>query len=237
MSEPWPPAFMRTAPPTEPGTPTAHSKPVRPAAAVRRATTGSAAAPPAPHGRAVDVDRRRSPRPARRPARRSRRRPRAGSSPADHEHGRRPARRRPASADRRARSASSARPRRAARPAPPTAVGGARPERRVAARARSPSAEPGSRARSATGADGAHRSRRSGQRRGASSGSVVMSPAPSGQAEVAGAQLGREVGAATSARSGSQATRFHGWASSTASTSELAGDARRGRLAGGVDRR
>ena len=33
MSEPWPPAFMRTAPPTEPGTPTAHSKPVSPAAA------------------------------------------------------------------------------------------------------------------------------------------------------------------------------------------------------------
>ena len=30
MSEPWPPAFIRTAPPTEPGTPTAHSKPVRP---------------------------------------------------------------------------------------------------------------------------------------------------------------------------------------------------------------
>ena len=40
MSEPWPPAFMRTAPPIEPGTPTAHSKPVSPAAAVRRATTG-----------------------------------------------------------------------------------------------------------------------------------------------------------------------------------------------------
>ena len=31
-SAPWPPAFMRTAPPIEPGTPTAHSKPVRPAA-------------------------------------------------------------------------------------------------------------------------------------------------------------------------------------------------------------
>ena len=38
MSEPCPPAFMRTAPPIEPGTPTAHSKPVSPAAAVRRAT-------------------------------------------------------------------------------------------------------------------------------------------------------------------------------------------------------
>ena len=32
MSLPWPPAFMRTAPPIEPGTPTAHSKPTRPAA-------------------------------------------------------------------------------------------------------------------------------------------------------------------------------------------------------------
>ena len=40
MSEPWPPAFIRTAPPTEPGTPTAHSSPWRPAAAVRRASTG-----------------------------------------------------------------------------------------------------------------------------------------------------------------------------------------------------
>lgn len=47
MSEPCPPAFIRTAPPIVPGTPTAHSKPVRPAAAVRRATTGSGAAPPA----------------------------------------------------------------------------------------------------------------------------------------------------------------------------------------------
>ena len=47
MSEPWPPAFIRTAPPIEPGTPTAHSKPVSPARTVRRATTGSAAAPPA----------------------------------------------------------------------------------------------------------------------------------------------------------------------------------------------
>ena len=56
MSAPWPPAFMRTAPPIEPGTPTAHSKPVSPAATVRRATTGSALAPPARTARAVDVD-------------------------------------------------------------------------------------------------------------------------------------------------------------------------------------
>ena len=47
MSEPWPPAFIRTAPPIEPGTPTAHSKPVSPAAAVRRASTGRATPPPA----------------------------------------------------------------------------------------------------------------------------------------------------------------------------------------------
>ena len=46
MSEPCPPAFMRTAPPIEPGTPTAHSNPVSPAAAVRRATTGRLAPPP-----------------------------------------------------------------------------------------------------------------------------------------------------------------------------------------------
>ena len=49
MSEPWPPAFIRTAPPIEPGTPTAHSNPVSPAAAVRRASTGSATPPPAVH--------------------------------------------------------------------------------------------------------------------------------------------------------------------------------------------
>ena len=47
MSEPWPPAFIRTAPPTDPGTPTAHSKPVRPASTVWRASTGRATAAPA----------------------------------------------------------------------------------------------------------------------------------------------------------------------------------------------
>ena len=44
---------MRTAPPIDPGTPTAHSKPVRPAAAVRRATTGSDTPPPAATGHSV----------------------------------------------------------------------------------------------------------------------------------------------------------------------------------------
>ncbi len=47
MFEPWPPAFIRIAPPTEPGTPTAHSRPCRPAAAVRRASTGRLSAAPA----------------------------------------------------------------------------------------------------------------------------------------------------------------------------------------------
>ena len=47
MSEPWPPAFMRTAPPTEPGTPTAHESPDQPASATRRASTGRARAAPA----------------------------------------------------------------------------------------------------------------------------------------------------------------------------------------------
>ena len=47
MSEPWPPAFMRTAPPTDPGTPTAQDSPLHPASATRRASTGSATAAPA----------------------------------------------------------------------------------------------------------------------------------------------------------------------------------------------
>ena len=46
ISEPWPPAFILTAPPTVPGTPTAHSNPVRPFEEVDLATTGSFAAPP-----------------------------------------------------------------------------------------------------------------------------------------------------------------------------------------------
>ncbi len=65
MSDPWPPAFMRTAPPTDPGTPTAHDNPDHPASATRRARTGNASAAPAAHdsGRfaslgAPSVDRR-----------------------------------------------------------------------------------------------------------------------------------------------------------------------------------
>ena len=56
MSEPCPPAFMRTAPPIDPGTPTAHSNPVSPAAAVLRATTGSAEPAEAVTHRAAAVD-------------------------------------------------------------------------------------------------------------------------------------------------------------------------------------
>ena len=56
MSDPWPPAFMRTAPPIDPGTPTAHSKPVRPAATDWRATTGRRGRAPGPHDGAVDLD-------------------------------------------------------------------------------------------------------------------------------------------------------------------------------------
>ena len=53
---PWPPAFILSAPPTEPGTPTAHSRPTSPAAALRRATRGRAAAAPGPHRGAADLD-------------------------------------------------------------------------------------------------------------------------------------------------------------------------------------
>ena len=49
VSDPWPPAFMRTAPPTVPGTPTAHSRPVRPADAVRRASVGQGQGRPGAH--------------------------------------------------------------------------------------------------------------------------------------------------------------------------------------------
>ena len=46
ISEPWPPAFILTAPPIVPGTPTAHSNPESPFEEVDLATTGSFAAPP-----------------------------------------------------------------------------------------------------------------------------------------------------------------------------------------------
>ena len=61
MSLPCPPAFMRTAPPTEPGTPTAHSKPVTPADAVRRACARPRGHDPTRSGAGV----RRCGRPAR----------------------------------------------------------------------------------------------------------------------------------------------------------------------------
>ena len=47
ISDPCPPAFILIAPPIVPGTPTAHSKPRKPTAAVRRAKTGKATPEPA----------------------------------------------------------------------------------------------------------------------------------------------------------------------------------------------
>ncbi len=60
MSEPWPPAFIRTAPPIEPGTPTAHSKPREPARGDARASDGSAIAAAGAHHPSHGVRRRRS---------------------------------------------------------------------------------------------------------------------------------------------------------------------------------
>ena len=47
ISAPCPPAFIRTAPPTVPGIPTHHSRPLRPAPTDRLANTGINIAPPA----------------------------------------------------------------------------------------------------------------------------------------------------------------------------------------------
>ena len=82
MSEPWPPAFILTAPPTEPGTPTAHSNPVRPE---RRRAPGEhrqrdAAAGRAPRVPSSTSTARRHGRRSRRRCRRTRRRRRAGWS-------------------------------------------------------------------------------------------------------------------------------------------------------------
>ena len=55
MSAPCPPAFMRTAPPIEPGTPTAHSKPVSPAAALSAGDDREAGRAAGPNRRAVDL--------------------------------------------------------------------------------------------------------------------------------------------------------------------------------------
>ena len=58
VSRPWHPAFIRTAPPTDPGTPTKNSSPPRPQRAAWRATTGSdapAAALTSPEGSSSTV--------------------------------------------------------------------------------------------------------------------------------------------------------------------------------------
>ena len=228
MSEPCPPAFIRTAPPIEPGTPTAHSKPVSPAAAVRRASTGSGTPPPARRRRAVDVDRRRAiavgavgERDG--DARRTRRRRRAGSS-----RGRRPAPagRTPArAAATRARSSSV---RDARRTAPP----GHRPGRSSAA--------PSGTSRSAAGAEHARRPRRRVERRPSTSrrrrrGRVARSArraehlvgqrrdvaAAHRDAHVAGARPRRRGTRPGRRAAGSHTTRAVGWASSTALTTSL----------------
>ena len=56
MSEPWPPAFIRTPPPTEPGTPTAHSRPVRPASTRLAGQGRQGHGAPGLHRRPLDGD-------------------------------------------------------------------------------------------------------------------------------------------------------------------------------------
>ena len=182
MSEPCPPAFMRTAPPTEPGTPTAHSNPRQP----RRRQ------PPGHHGErrpAADLGDRRDPR--RRPTvmspssrattrrcRRSRHRPPTGWSPRPTTSTGRP------DAWRARGDALQVVERRGPyeqRRRPAQAVGGQRTERHVALgqrrRARPPPARPrpatsSTVRRPVTGRAAAAR------RASTSSGSVAMSPQP-----------------------------------------------------------
>ena len=226
MSEPCPPAFIRTAPPTEPGTPTAHSNPVSPAAAVRRASTGSATAaagddaPRRRRRRHVERDlgrrgerhgdARRSPR--RRPAGSSRARPRA------------PAARSPHAPRRRERGRRRSRRRRTAPAAPPTryvvsgasgtsALGAVAPSDRQPRRRRRRAVDRWPRSSAITGSLGATAS--------TSSGSVAMSPQPiemhtSPARELAGEELDQVVAARAATRHACV-----GWASSTALTTSL----------------
>ena len=172
MSEPCPPAFMRTAPPIEPGTPDRPLEPGQPRGhrppghhrQRRRAARAARAVPSIGRSSANAVaqgERRR---------RRSRGRRPAGSSP-----GRRPGspRRWPAPP----RPARRGRPRprpdeQGGRAADP--VGGERPIG-TSARARSPSSSAAARTRLGRG----HRPARPSRRASSSSGSEVMSPAPS----------------------------------------------------------
>ena len=169
-------------PPTEPGTPTAHSRPVRPAAAVCAPGPAGSTAPPAttsaPVGPSTPA---RTPR-ARRPGRGSRRRRRGGSSP-----GRRRAR-----AARTAAAAVHAAEvghglRRAMSAAPADPVGRQRPERRPA-----PPAVPRIPAARATAAAGGLMTSPSRGPASTSSGSSLDVTAAHRDADVAGAQLADE---------------------------------------------
>ena len=127
MSEPCPPAFMRTAPPIDPGTPTAHSKPVSPAAQFGGRAPAATPAPPAVTTCGAESKARpdRCPTPCRRATRRSprtRRRPRACSNPA---RGSAPAGRTRAGHRRRAARSSSDAGRANNAAAPTDPVGGA----------------------------------------------------------------------------------------------------------------
>ena len=235
MSEPWPPAFIRTAPPTEPGTPTAHSNPV---------SAGGGRAP-GEHGQGHAAAGRRRRRAGRRPptsiAGAGRRRDdgdageaRVGDeqvgAAADDEHGSPDARRAAATATRsasvRARTNSAAgaadavRRQRAERlvAASPARRGTARPRRARRRRRRAHRRPPAPRS------PGEHLL---GQR-----GDVA---APHRDAHVARADLaGQERHDVVAARAATR-TRARGWASTHGVDDQLAGDARDRRRARRVD--
>ena len=180
MSEPCPPAFIRTAPPIEPGTPTAHSNPVRPRTTPFVARRPEGGRPPHPHDGAVgelDLGERVAEGDGD-----------AGEAAVGDQQVRAPA----TTARVATPVAAPPRPGRRGRPRPrsgrtapagPHPVGGQRTDRHVAS-------EPGHRAaRRPPEAVGAVTPPllQAGQQ--TSSGSEVMSPAPEGEAQVAGSQL------------------------------------------------
>ena len=218
MSEPCPPAFMRTPPPTDPGTPTAHSRPVRPAPrSGGPAPAGSPPHPPSPWRRRRR-SRARTGR-ARWPARAKPRsatsrfepRPTIRTGSPDVDHGRCDARR--------GRRASSTRARSAAAPTDP--VGGERV--RAARRARPAVRAPRRRGRWRRPRGRGRRSSpapllQSGEHLVRQRGDVA---AAHRDADVARAQLVAPGTTPGPPASGSQTTRCSGWASHTASTTSL----------------
>ena len=201
MSDPCPPAFIRTAPPIDPGTPTAHSNPVSPAAADRRATTGRKRRAAGHHVMAFDGDRRErvaeaDDEPAEpgighqqvRPLPEHEHRHRAPSaSPRPPPTGRRRTRPRRTGRPCRRRGRSSSAPMATSRRSrgPPQGQFGRRRRRRA-----SPAA-----------ADDCDRRRRAG---------TVMSPAPSVRHRSPGRSSADEPREHVARAAGSQATRFHG---------------------------